>query len=278
MDGTLSQLVSLASAANGVLAKVLNPNTFYPDHADFKFCNSVRFVDISSGLFRKPREVQRHSNPNDWLRSLPDAGVVRVWLTFAPTGRPDAPDHQMSAFVGGGGNWQLVAATKRITEFWMSRWDVTKQNASDSRIWSVTYGCVGKAGNAATIPIPALNTASARLLSALKAVHKFAIQQNLQSWADWFQRAIDCCDPSQPIGFPDYVNFVCLDSYPEAAQRLFAAAYKGWVFGGMGSWNDQSFETESENAQYDSLSAELYAAINDGIQQATWSFGTTKAA
>lgn len=200
--------------------------------------------------------------------------MIHVWLTYLPSGGTDAPDHYMSAFVGGGGDWQLVAATKNNAEFWMSRWEVTEQNAPDRRIWSVTYGCVGKSGHGVNVPIPASNAAAERLLGALDAARTFAIQMNLQSWADQFQQAIDCCDATNAISFPDYVNLVCLDSYPELSQRLFAAAYKGWVFGGMGSWNDQYFESEPDNTQFNSLSAELYAAINNGIQQATWSFGT----
>jgi hypothetical protein len=65
MTGSLSQLVSLASAANGVIARSFNLNTFYPKHADFKFCNSVRFVDVTSSFLRRPREVERHSDPSD---------------------------------------------------------------------------------------------------------------------------------------------------------------------------------------------------------------------
>ena len=62
------------------------------------------------------------------------------------------------------------------------------------------------------------------------------------------------------------------------AQRLFSASYNGWVFGGMGSWNDMYFEPKSENARYYSISSDLYSAINDAVQQATWSFGLTHAA
>ncbi len=32
------------------------------------------------------------------------------------------------------------------------------------------------------------------------------------------------------------------------------------VFGGMGSWNDQTFASEPENNQFDSLTAALFAA------------------
>lgn len=270
MIGTLSQLVTLTSAANGVLVRRLDPSSFYPQHADFKFCNAVRFVDIKRGMLGKPREIVRHNDPNAWLQSLQPSNSVRVWLTYATRGDSDAPDHQLAAFVGGGGDWQLVVATDNVREHWMSRWEVAEQSASDNRIWGVTYGCVRQVSEPSQPPQPDLRAASTRLSTALIVANEFALKHDLQSWADQFQRAADCFT-SKGV-FPDYVDFVCLESYPESAQRLFAAAYNGWVFGGMGSWNDLYFDPSTENERYNELSAELYSAINDAIQQATWSF------
>jgi hypothetical protein len=278
MNGTLSQLVALCSAANGVIAGHVNTESFYPDHADFKFCNSVRFVDLKTGMLRKAREVERHRDPSEWLTAVKQIGAVRAWLRFAATGKAVAPDHQLAAFVGAVGDWQLVIASKRNAEFWVSRWDVTKQNAKDNRIWGVTYACVGKSKHVLKAPEPDLIATTSRLQSALSAAHEFAAKHDLPTWAKWFQRAIDCSDPTKPLSFPEYVQFVCLDAYPTTAQRLFAAAYNGWVFGGMGSWNDLYFERQAENDRYNELSAELYSAINDSIQQATWSFRSQKAA
>ncbi|MCC6989411.1 MAG: hypothetical protein IT181_10455 [Acidobacteria bacterium] len=46
--------------------------------------------------------------------------------------------------------------------------------------------------------------------------------------------------------------------------RLLAAARAAWVFGGMGSWNDQGFEGETQ-AQYEQLSDDLYRLLNTAI-------------
>ena len=121
MNGELSQLVALCSAVNGALTDAPEQGPIYPDHSVFKFCNSVRFVDVKKGLLGKSREVERHDNPNDWLRSLRDTQALRAWLTFEAAGNTDAPDHQFAAFAGGGGNWQLVLTTDDATDFWMSR-------------------------------------------------------------------------------------------------------------------------------------------------------------
>ena len=111
--------------------------------------------------------------------------------------------HIFISFAGGGVNWQLVMATDTTSEFWISRWDVTNHNANDNRIWGVTYGCVQKNNHGSTVPQPDLNVAISRLTSALTAARDFADTNELPSWSEWFQRAIDCTDPSKSITFPD---------------------------------------------------------------------------
>ncbi len=272
MNGTVSQIVTLTSAANGVISGKFNPDSFFPAHSDFKYCDSVLFADIGKDKSGKIREQIRYSDPNHWLQHLAADGGSQVWLTFVSQTGSVGQAHQLAAFVGGGGIWQLVVAMKDTIEFWVSRWDVVNQNAPDKRIWRVTYNCLRKSVGHIQPPQPDLGAASSQLINALANIREFAGKHHLTDWEDWFLRASTCLEESQPVSFPDYIDFVCLDSYPEISRRLFAAAYQGWVFGGMGSWNDLFFEPEAENTLYHELSASLYAAITDAIQQATWSF------
>lgn len=272
MNGALSQLVSLCSAANGIIADRIDLGAFYPSNAEFTFCNSVRFVEAKVGLRRKPREVLRHGDPNDWLRSLRKSTETRAWLSFSGTENPRAPDHQMAGFVGGGGDWKLNVTANGFTESWMSRWEVTNRNTKNNRIWGVTYVCSDTPSRVTRIPLPDLALVTKRLHSTLYQARQFAAMHSYDTWAKKFSKALDCLEPTTRVTFPEYVQFVCLDAYPEAAQRLFSAAFTGWVFGGMGSWNDLGFDSASERDRYDKISTELYTAINDAIQQSTWSF------
>ncbi|MCC6412891.1 MAG: hypothetical protein IT270_14600 [Saprospiraceae bacterium] len=56
--------------------------------------------------------------------------------------------------------------------------------------------------------------------------------------------------------------------HSHTALQLLYAADSAWVFGGMGSWNDQSFEDKEVNGRYERLSALLYNAINGAIMAA----------
>jgi hypothetical protein len=55
---------------------------------------------------------------------------------------------------------------------------------------------------------------------------------------------------------------------PPYAEDLLAAAQWAWVFGGMGSWNDMSFEGD-DSTEYAQLTQELYAAVNEAVVVAT---------
>jgi hypothetical protein len=48
--------------------------------------------------------------------------------------------------------------------------------------------------------------------------------------------------------------------FSESARRLLATAARSWVFGGMGTWNDLTFDGSEEEA-YEEVSAELYDAV-----------------
>jgi hypothetical protein len=57
-------------------------------------------------------------------------------------------------------------------------------------------------------------------------------------------------------------------AYPAAARMLSATASAAWVFGGMGSWNDLSFQGPLRE-QYERVSEDLYLAALDALVAAT---------
>ncbi|MBC8351503.1 MAG: hypothetical protein H8E66_05920 [Planctomycetes bacterium] len=152
------------------------------------------------------------NDPNEWLKCLSQNHAVQTWLTFLPQSDNDVPNHQLAAFVGGGGDWRLVVSTGSSTEIWTARWEVTNQRAPDRRIWAGTYGCVEGSSEHSHTPRPDLDVAASRLVTALVATQEFAAQHQLDAWASRFQTAMDALDTLQPISFPDHIEFMCLNS------------------------------------------------------------------
>ena len=53
-------------------------------------------------------------------------------------------------------------------------------------------------------------------------------------------------------------------SLPPLARCLLDACQTAWVFGGMGSWNDLTFDGP-DGAEYDRVSEWLFTALNEAI-------------
>jgi len=179
MNGAVSQLVTLASAANGAISGKCYLDSFYPSHNDFKFCDSVIFVDFWKNRLEEIEEETRFGDPNHWIQHLVNSGGLQVWLTYSSNNNPAAPDHQLSAFAGGGGNWKLVVSMEDTIDYWTSRWEVVNQNAKDDRIWKVTYRRVNKALSSIKPPQPNLDSATSRLDESLNDIHEFACKHDL---------------------------------------------------------------------------------------------------
>ena len=56
--------------------------------------------------------------------------------------------------------------------------------------------------------------------------------------------------------------------YTLAARQWLAAEVGGFVFGGMGSWNDGGPVSAQARLEYDRLTEELYSAVTDVLRVA----------
>jgi hypothetical protein len=277
MLGTLSQLVSVCSAANGYLRGRFAIDGFFPRHADFKFCRNVVFVEVKRNWLGRRHETPVAGDPNGWLESIKAAGAQRALVEWTEPGNPPIAAHLLAAFVGGGGTWSLLVQYPEHVDRWLARWEVGDQNDPDRRVWNVTYGLVATTAVPPLSPLEMsrvdLNSLADRFRSVLAEAEALAVSvQYLEGFAATFRRALDMLTGNAPAAFPDYIEFVCLDCYPEIARRLFAAAYTGWVFGGMGSWNDLVPDDPDLRRQHEDVSARLYAVTTEAIEQAANSF------
>ena len=59
------------------------------------------------------------------------------------------------------------------------------------------------------------------------------------------------------------LKFIPAEKMTLPVMQLFSAASEGYVFGGMGSWNDYWYNDKAIEARHNQLSRELYSVIND---------------
>jgi hypothetical protein len=161
------------------------------------------------------------------------------------------------------GRWWIVATLPGGAEGWRAVWTVTDQTAPDHRIWSVVYS---RAENGPEPVEPAVEPARAELEQALSLAVAFCARHDTT-----FGHAFDSALALLHVERPETDLLPAVGYRPEA-RRLLVSADQAWVFGGMGSWNDLSFDDKAVQAEYEELSRRLFAAVLGGIVTATNSF------
>ncbi|MCZ4279796.1 hypothetical protein O4H49_03330 [Kiloniella laminariae] len=247
-------------------------------HASLINCTALDFIDIKSDLFGQQQEVPRCYGLGDWIEDLQHSRVQAAWLDYAAEPIENAP---LSAFVPGGRNWTLLVSGHVSsvsnggpqTERWAAKWEVDNPEVKGQHFWKVTYGCIEQLPEALPRPKPDLAAISHELRDTLQQGRALAGRLPDDSWLHCFEQALEPLTPGGAISFPEHIDFPLLDAYPEAAQRLFSAAYHGWVFGGLGAWNNQRFTTPRDQMDYNRQLPLLYASLCKAIAAASCTFG-----
>jgi len=273
MVGTLAQLIALVAHGNASLNVGYEGSDFYPFNSTFQFCNEVSFVDVKK-LF-KVKEIEIARTPNHWFTFLKDNNCRRLSLGYSPTRNPRSPDYKLAGFVGGGGTWHIASSFSSYADYWLGRWQVTNQKARDNKIWKVTYGRVAAKEKLPKLQTNSLSTYRDKLEHVLKQIEAFALRHNLEFWADYFRKGLEAMTSTAPINQTYHKDLLPNTGYSLEAKQLIAAAGQAWVFGGMGSWNDLSFDDMTENKEYERLSEELYAAINLCVEESVNSYSAS---
>ena len=179
----------------------------------------------------------------------------------------------------------FIATHAAETEPWSVHWGATAEHSallqrrlqgerpewplSNQRIWAVTYSRA--LGPPPIPPRESLEQARQALSAALLSIEEFSRQVDAGLWTAWFQEALTALESPQPAArFHD--DALPRIGYETQARQLFAAAVNAWVFGGMGSWNDQGFP--GREAEYRNVTDDLYTSVIRALAVAvnSWPF------
>jgi hypothetical protein len=87
-------------------------------------------------------------------------------------------------------------------------------------------------------------------------------------WATIFKNALKVLDEFEPNVADE---FIPAGIYPKETRQLIETVFRSWVFGGMGSWNDLTFN-EDDQETYRTLSRDLYSVLCQAIESVANSF------
>jgi len=265
MNGPIAQLAALTCHANAFLGGREIP-AFLAGNSTCQFCRGIEFVEFEASPGSEPARRVLAENPDDWIHALPLREVDGARLSFAPRNDPRISDRLAAGFVGGGRIWQMqVLRDDGETEIWSSDWRVAERDAPDRRIWHVDYRLDATRpreayrGRNLTVVRQAMGE---RLLDA----RNFSERHTEGTFSQHFAAALTALDdPAADVG---YHRDIALPGQLNAtAESLLKASMCAWVFGGMGSWNDMSFD-EPLQTEYDNVSDGLFEIIHEAIEVA----------
>jgi hypothetical protein len=263
MNAPVAQFVALTCHANAFLRGLRIPE-FFASNSTCKFCDWVRFFNVSNTLFGKARQTEVATTPNGWFEHLKAEDVPEVRLYCTPQNDPGIPDRMSAGFVGGGGTWSMkVTDRKGQTTVWLSKWEVWNQDAPERRIWRVSYGRFSELQSRSD-PFIDLDGAIARLRVAIQNVCTFSEKHDCGAFTIAFARALQTLDSRGSTLHGHHKDLAPDGCVPPLARCMLDACQTAWVFGGMGSWNDLSFDGP-DRTEYDRVSGKLFTALNEAI-------------
>jgi len=275
MQTSIAQVAALTIYGNAFLLRPGVAADFYPGNSTFQHCEYVNFVDLRR-VGNQWVEEALASDPLAWFESLAKQGVVTLRMQYGPSGQTQPADRVLVGLVGGGGRWLIEAQKPGLSDLWEGRWQVGDRTRNDRKIWSVTYARFAR--NLPPIQpqgLEDLERLSREFDKHLIAIEEFARAQKLDNFANLFQSARSRLHSAPPYSDQHHSDLTRPEFLPVAACKLLAACQDAWVFGGMGSWNDQGFDAATQ-PRYEALSEKLYQLLNQAVVVAanSSSYGT----
>jgi len=163
-------------------------------------------------------------------------------------------------FVGGGPAWIIEAVGGERSALWQGYDRIGDQNHPQQKIWLNTYVLSGES-QPQTYSAASLDDAARALNEALVEIAALASEIAAGGTSTFdaarLNLSADAPDSGYHADIGDYADF------SKQQRQILGAVTTGWVFGGMGSWNDVGSDGRPD--EYERTSEQLFRALIDAI-------------
>ena len=246
MRADIAQLAAIVAHAKAsrLHPEVAGNQQYWSHHSTFKYVASIRFVTKDASLAGKETTM---TSVSEWIGSIPPLKTQAILMTSGTAFTVN--------YITGPQNWSVTWSRA-------SRFD-------PERPWSIEYSATrGSPGVEMDRPEVSVDGASAELDNTLSEVDVLSGSSRvLAEWQKIIQQARANLHSRTPeIAYhPDVLPRA---GYSLASRQLLAAAFGGWVLGGMGSWNDLADAALPASANLKSVTKRLSKSLLQDIMTA----------
>lgn len=183
------------------------------------------------------------NNPNDWFQYLKNEGYKRLYVSDTETA---------------GIEWAIFTVKDNEYDIWSNKTVIEK--GFPRTLYYIEKNKKGKP----EIAINSLEKSKLELKKILEGMITFTIKTELKNWQSIFERALSQL-------FNDKENELLEEGVlPEGcfeidSKQIISACNEAWVFGGMGSWSDVTFQDNDIHQEYEDLSYKLYSILRSSL-------------
>lgn len=245
MDVSIAQMVALTVTGNAYLQRK-EIGRFWPDNSTFNTCEAVQFI-----------------GGDDWTWGEFDALIAtnpKAWLDLV---RDHSKGIKLRVSAANGTIWAIEEIGENSSTSWQPAWRSWRRvgDAVNGRSCLVRYRPVSGTETTDWPQANGLGSLRDGLAEALEPIVIFA-ERNNSNFASDFRNGLSALSSDNPLEHAYHKDLGPPGFLSPLALQILGACQTSWVFGGMGSWNDQGYLPSAEG---DVLSSNLWQAIQEGL-------------
>lgn len=258
MQGPIAQALALTCVGNAFL-RGRDVSGFWPDASVFRFSKACDFRRVEG-----ERDELIAADPLAWFATLHACHGLRLHSAPGPRGPQQSipiNERESVGFVGGGPAWIIEAVGSERSTLWQGYDRLGDRNDPQHKIWLNTYLMSGET-TPQTHAQMVLQEAARNLDEALREIETVAAAI-APAWSENFSSARRVLSADEPdAGY--HADIADYATFGTEQRQILGAVSAGWVFGGMGSWNDM-VPPEAHAMDYERVSERHFRALIDAI-------------